>query len=245
MKVKSKDRLNRKLKLITTRTLIGGVDIAKHTQWARFVDYRGIEIGGAIKFSNDKNGFEDILAAIRSLCKEYRLKHAVIGMEPTGHYWKTMANFLMKQKNITVVLVNPYATKCAKELDDNSPTKSDKKDSLTIAKLVKDGRYFETYLPHDVYADLRVLSTTRQGLNKRKSAIKNTITAIMDEYFPEFTSVFKHPLKGKASRHLMKTLPFPGFILEAGEEGVLEEVRAAVRKTVGRKKVQQLLKAAA
>ena len=245
MKVKSKDRLNRKLKLITPKTLIGGVDIAKHIQWARFVDYRGIEIGGAVRFSNDKNGFEDILTSIRRLCKEYRFKHVVIGMEPTGHYWKALANFLMKQRNITVVLVNPYATKRVKELDDNSPTKSDKKDSLTIAKLVKDGRYFETYLPHDIYANLRVLSTTRQGLNKRKSAVKNTITAIMDEYFPEFTSVFKHPLKGKASRHLMKTLPFPGFILEAGEEGVLEAVKAAVKKTVGRKKVQLLLETAA
>ena len=151
-------------------------------------------------------------------CQRWEFRHAVIGMEPTGHYWKALANFLMKQKNIMVVLVNPYATKRAKELDDNSPTKSDKKDSLTIARLVKDGRYFETYLPHDVYADLRVLSTTRQGLNKRKSAIRNTITAIMDEYFPEFTNVFKHPLKGKASRHLMKTLPFPGFILNAGEQ---------------------------
>ena len=245
MKVKSKDRLNRKLKLITTKTLIVGVDIAKHTQWARFVDYRGIEISGAVKFGNDKNGFENILTAIRRLCKENKFRHAVIGMEPTGHYWKALANFLMKQKNIMVVLVNPYATKRAKELDDNSPTKSDKKDSLTIARLVKDGRYFETYLPHDVYADLRVLSTTRQGLNKRKSAIRNTITAIMDEYFPEFTNVFKHPLKGKASRHLMKTLPFPGFILNAGEDGVLEEVKVAVKKTVGRQKVRQLLEEAA
>ena len=64
---------------------------------------------------------------------------------PTG--WRN-------RTGITVVLVNPYATKQAKELDDNSQTKSDKKDALTIAKLVKDGRYFELYLPHDIYAEL-------------------------------------------------------------------------------------------
>lgn len=60
----------------------------------------------------------------------------------------------------------------SKELDDNSQTKSDKKDALVIAKLVKDGRYFETYLPHDVYAELRGLTTTRISLNKRKKSIK-------------------------------------------------------------------------
>ena len=141
-------------------------------------------------------------------------------------------------------MVNPYATKQAKELDDNSQTKSDKKDALTIAKLVKDGRYFELYLPHDVYAELRGLSTARSGLNKRKNALKNTITAVMDEYFPEYEEVFKCPLSGKASRHILKTCPFPKFILELGEDGVTDEIKKAVKRTVGRKKAAQLTKAA-
>ena len=147
----------------------------------------------------------------------------------------------IKRDGITVVLVNPYATKQAKELDDNSQTKSDKKDALTIAKLVKDGRYFELYLPHDIY---RGLSTTRIGLNKRKNALKNTITAILDEFFPEYEEVFKHPLTGKASRHILKTCPFPKFIMELGEEGVTTEIKKAVKKTVGRKKAGQLVEAA-
>ena len=100
-------------------------------------------------------------------------------MEPTGHYWKAFANFLLKQAKITVVLVNPFHTKKAKELDDNSQTKSDKKDALTIARLVKDGRYFETYLPHDVYAELKGLTTTRYSMNKRKKLI--TIRSLSSE----------------------------------------------------------------
>ncbi|NBI88941.1 IS110 family transposase, partial [Lachnospiraceae bacterium] len=212
--------------------------------WARFVDFRGIEHDRALKFKNSRGGFETILARIREICKKENFAKAVVGMEPTGHYWKAFANWLEKQDGIKVVLVNPYATKQAKELDDNSQTKSDKKDALTIAKLVKDGRYFELYLPHDVYAELRGLSSTRTGLNKRKNALKNTITAVMDEYFPEYGEVFKCPLSGKASRHILKTCPFPKFILELGEDGVTEEIKKAVKKTVGRKKAAQLTKAA-
>lgn len=244
MKVKYEDRLKQKLLAITTDTLVVGVDIAKNCQWARFVDFRGIEHGRALKFKNSKGGFETILARIREICKEENFAKAVVGMEPTGHYWKAFANWLEKQDGITVVLVNPYATKQAKELDDNSQTKSDKKDALTIAKLVKDGRYFELYLPHDVYAQLRGLSTTRTGLNKRKNALKNAITAVMDEYFPEYGEVFKCPLSGKASRHILKNCPFPKFILALGEEGVTEEIKKAVKKTVGRKKAAQLVEAA-
>ena len=244
MKEKYKDRLKQKVLAITPDTLIIGIDIAKQFHWARFVDFRGIEHGTALKFENNKNGFNLILAKLREMCKRKNFSKVLIGMEPTGHYWKALANWLVKQGNITVVLVNPYATKQSKELDDNSPTKSDKKDALTIAKLVKDGRYFDLYMPDGIYADLRRFAVARTSQNKRKNALKNTITAIMDEYFPEFTTVFKHPLEGKASRHILKTCPFPADILALGEEEVTAEIKKAVTRSVGRQKAQQLVETA-
>ncbi len=238
-----KNRNNQKLEAITPSTLIVGVDIAKELQWARFVDYRGLELGKAVKFHNDKNGFDSILASIETICKSKELFDVIVGMEPTGHYWKPLANYLILN-GITVVMVNPYHTKRAKELDDNSQTKSDKKDALTIAKLVRDGRYYEVYMPQDTFAELRVLSNSRISLMKRFNALKNTITAVMDEYFPEITTVFKYPLKGKASIQILKSCPFPSLILELGVEGVLKEIKKAVKKTVGRKKAQQLVEVA-
>jgi len=234
---------SQKLEAITPNTLIIGVDIAKKLQWARFTDYRGLELGKALKFRNNKNGFESILASIETICKLKKLDKVVVGMEPTGHYWKPLANYLILNK-ITVVMVNPYHTKRAKELDDNSPTKSDKKDALTIARLVRDGRYYEVYMPQDIFAELRVLSNSRISLMKRYNALKNTITAVMDEYFPEIVTVFKNPLKGKASMQIMKSCPFPAMILELGVDGVLAEIKKAVKKTVGMKKAQQLIETA-
>ena len=114
MKVKYEYRLKQKLLAITTDTLVVGVDIAKTYQWARFVDFRGIEYDHALKFKNSKGGFETILARIRDICKKENFSRAVVGMEPTGHYWKALANWLEKQEGIRVVLVNPYATKQAK-----------------------------------------------------------------------------------------------------------------------------------
>jgi len=232
-----------KLEAITPNTLIVGVDIAKYTQWARFTDYRGIEFGKALKFLNDKNGFDSILASIEGICKLKGLDRVILGLEPTGHYWKPFANYLILN-GIKVVMVNPYHTKRAKELDDNSPTKNDKKDSLTIARLVRDGRYYEVYMPRDIFAELRGLSNTRISLLKRQNAIKNTITALLDEYFPEIKKAFKHPLEGKASIQILKSCPFPSLILQLGEEGVLAEINKAVKKTVGRKKTRELVEIA-
>ena len=243
--MKNKSQLNEKIEAITLRTLVVGIDIAKEKQWARFVDCRGVECGKAMYFRNDGAGFEAILAKIRQISKENSFENTIVGMEPTGHYWKALANWLMKQEHIRVVLVNPYHTKKAKELDDNSQTKSDKKDALTIARLVKDGRYFEVYLPHDIYAELRVLATARNSVNQQKAALENTITAVMDEYFPEFTKVFKHPFKAKSAMQVLKACPFPKYILELGADGVLAEIKKAVKKTVGRKRAQKLVDTAA
>ena len=63
----------------------------------------------------------------------------VVGCEPTGHYWFNFARYV-KQSGMTLVLVNPYHVKQTKELDDNSPTKNDRKAPKTIAKLVSEGR---------------------------------------------------------------------------------------------------------
>lgn len=234
---------NIKLEAITPNTLIVGVDIAKETQWARFVNYRGLETGKTIKFHNNKYGFDNILASVKSICKNKGFDNVIVGMEPTGHYWKPLANYLIMH-GIKVVMVNPYHTKRAKELDDNSQTKNDKKDALTIAKLVRDGRYYEVYMPQDIYAELRVLTNSRASVMKRRNALKNTITAVIDEYFPEIVTVFKEPLKGKTSMQILKSCPFPALILELGVDGVLAEIRKAVTKTVGRKKAEQLVETA-
>jgi len=241
------NRENRKLDEITAGTLIVGVDVAKAVQWARFVDDRGREIGKAVRFENNRQGFETIVAEIRQRCNNKFLQRpftkVIIGMEPTGHYWKTLVNYLI-HKGLRVVGVNPFHTKKAKELDDNSPTKSDKKDALTIARLVKDGRFFDPYLPQDMYAELRGLTNSRICIIKRGSAVKNNITAILDEYFPELWTVFKKPLKSKAARQLLRACPFPSMILELDEIGVLAEMKKAVKRSPGVKRVLRLTEAA-
>jgi len=79
---------------------------------------------------------------------------------------------------------------------------------------------------------------------KRLMSVKNTVTAILDEYFPEIWTVFKNPLKGKMSRQILKNCPFPSLILEMDEDSLLAEIKKAVKKTVGAKKVKDLIIAA-
>ena len=232
-----------KIEAITNRTVIIGIDIAKEIHWAQFTDHRGLEISKPLKFNNNISGFKSLIQRIDNINFEYKFDNLIIGMEPTGHYWKTLASYL-ESLEFNIVLVNPYHTKRAKELDDNCQTKSDKKDALTIAKLVKDGRYSILYLPKEEYANLRILSISRLEVTKMNNSCKNKIRAITDEFFPEFETIFKTFITGKTALEILKKCPFPTDIVRIGIYGINKIIKEAVKKTIGKKKALDLFNVA-
>jgi len=156
---------NEKIKQVTEGTLVVGVDIASEAHYARAFDWRGIEIAKVFRFTNDLEGFESFCRWINTIKAKWNKDKVMIGAEPTGHYWFTLASFV-KDIDIQFVLVNPYHVKQCKELDDNSQRKTDLKDPKTIAKLVVDGCYNIPYIPEGVYAELRTAMACRLRLQR-------------------------------------------------------------------------------
>ena len=152
---------NAKIEAITEKTLVLGIDVGSEMHYARAFDYRGIEYSKKpFKFSNTEAGFVTFKEWILDLKERHEKDKVVPGMEPTGHYWFNLGKFL-QDNEMKPVLVNPHHVKKSKELDDNNPTKNDRKDPKVIAGLVREGRYMIPYLPEGVYADLRTASNIR------------------------------------------------------------------------------------
>jgi len=233
---------NQKLELIQPGVLIMGMDMAKRTHWVQPMLHNGMSVGKAFSFKNNKEGFESLLAKIEVLKEANRCHTVIFGLEPTGHYWRPLARYLIAH-NYQVVLVNPYHVKKSKELDDNTQTKNDRKDSRIIGRLVIQGHFFETYFPTGVWAELRELSRTRSQIKARNNASLNQIRAILDEYFPEYETVFR-TLTGKASMHVLSHSPMPAELRQLGEDGIIAEIRNGVKKGVGPKKAKLLYYAA-
>lgn len=144
---------NEKLKQITPKTLVVGIDIAKKKHVARAVDDRGMEFGKRVIFENNIAGFEQLISWVSEKMEDHEKTEMVLGCEPTGHYWKNLA-YWAKARDIRFVVVNPMHVKRMKEVDDNSPSKNDTKDAGVIAKMIKDGRYSLPNLLEGVYAEL-------------------------------------------------------------------------------------------
>ena len=69
------------------------------------------------------------------------------GIEPTGHYWFPLTEFLSNHQ-IKLVMVNPFLVNRSKEFVDNSQTKNDYKDAKVIADLIRAGHYTEPTTPN-------------------------------------------------------------------------------------------------
>lgn len=229
-------------KLIQPKTVVVGVDIAKRVHWAT-VMYEGMPVGKAFAIRNTREGFENLLFTLNALKQKLGAHSIVVGMEPTGHYFKPLAYFLANTGMCQVVLVNPYHVNRSKEFDDNSPTKNDRKDARVIARLVSQGNYFFAPLNYGVWAELRNSNAERLQLIKKRWQLKNQLTTILDQFFPEFADVFKDIL-GKGAIYILTHYPFPADILEVEEQTLCEELKEATTNRVGQKRARKLREAA-
>jgi transposase len=239
---KMKYNQNEKILQQTEKTLVIGVDIASEIQYARCFDYRGIEIGKTIKFNNDAEGFKQFAAWVSEGKARNNKQTVMVGLEPTGHYWFNLVQYL-QDNAMKVVLVNPFHVNRSKELDDNNPTKNDRKDPKTIAMLVKDGRYIEPYIPEGVYKELRIAMDTRWQIVKQLNCIRNRVKRWLSIYFPEFNNVFGD-WEGKAALIVLKEFATPVKVLSKGEDGIIERWKKEKIRAVGQKRAKALVEAA-
>ena len=205
---------NEKINQVKESTLVVGIDIGSTTHYARAFDWRGIELGKVFPFSNSREGFENFKGWRQRLQDKYKKSDVIVGIKPTGHYWFDLGAYL-EDEGILLVMVNPYAVKQTKELDDNSQSKNDRKDPKVIAKLVTEGRYSAPYTPDGVYADLRIMVANRKRLIRELTQIKNRFARWFAIYFPEYKEVFGD-YEAQSSMMLLKKACTPEAIVELG-----------------------------
>lgn len=231
-----------KIQFVRSNAIVAGIDVAKKKHFARVVNSYGMDVGKPFSFQNNIDGFTRLESKLLEIKEKVGAERVVVGMEPTGHYWKPLAWWL-QERSYAVVIVNPMLVKRHKEDLDNSPSKSDRKDTGIIADLMLQGKYMHCMLPKGAYAELRELAVTRRQQKGKLNAVLSNLIAVLDEFFPEFNTVFKVIL-GKAASWVLENIPFPKDIVSHSLEWLAERLKEASNHRVGLKRAESLLSAA-
>ena len=87
-----------------------------------------------------REGFDAAAAYLTATFPDVPRERMLVGLEFAGHHGFTFAHDLAR-RGYQIVNVLPAVTKRTKEIEDNSPLKTDAKDAALICKLTGDGAF--------------------------------------------------------------------------------------------------------
>jgi len=228
---------------IKKTTLVAGIDIGSEFNAMGLMSKTGEIVGRYPKIYNSRKGFEYFKEAIEDTKRRYGLKTVLIGLEPTGHYWRKIAYFA-KEQGYEVRFVRTTAVKHQREVDESSSAKTDIKDALTIANITREGKYIDTVIEDGILRQLRALAKTREKIQRWNTSSKHRLAAVLDDYFPELKVIF-WSMKAKGLWAILERCPYPSDVLKLKIEDIAGIIaKSSRRKTKALEKAKEVYKSA-
>jgi len=227
----------KKVKIVNNETLIVTVDIGKAKNFGYCRCPNGIDIK-PFGFHNNGHGLKYFWDKITQMKKAYNLKTVVVGFEPTGPYGEPLVHYLRK-KEVKLIQVNPMHTKRVKELQGNSPNKTDQKDPKVIADIIELGHALTIVLPEGTAAELRRLSHSRERAMQRRTSLFNQLQDLVFVVFPEFSQVFKD-VKTKSAMYVLENCPAPEDIIKYKLKNLTATLRKISRGQIKEERTREL-----
>ncbi|MBK7922169.1 MAG: IS110 family transposase [Gemmatimonadetes bacterium] len=218
-----------------------GVDTAKqfHVLVAQGPDGRRSR---PFRVDVSRAGFEATHAHLQGLFPSLSPTQMLVGLEFAGHHGFTFARFLA-DRGYPVVNVLPAHTNRSKELEDNSPLKTDAKDAAQIARLVGMGIFVRFPFLTTPYVELRLLSVQRHRLTVEATRFRNRLQGVLDLAWPEFLGQFSG-LHKRTPLAILERWPLPQEFVAAAPQAVGRHIRAASRGHVSAERVATLRQSA-
>ncbi len=190
-----------------------GIDIAKKNHEASIIDSSGKSLSKSISFPNSTKGIEKF----NNFIAEFGVttNNCIIGMEATGHYWISLFSYIV-DLGFTCYVINPIQSDAFRKMYVRQ-TKNDSVDSFIIAQIMRFGEFSISNFSDENTFALRNLTRYRFALVDECSDWKRKLVAILDQVFPEYSSLFSN-IYGVASKELLSKYPLPEDMLSIPAE---------------------------
>lgn len=222
--------------------IIISVDPSKKKNEVMVFSPKGIPVSRSFTVFNSVYGFKYLLRKVDIFSSKFNNPGIVFAIEPSGHYWKPLAYFLLNRR-YDIVLVPGLLVSRSREIEDQTTSKTDPKDAYLVGDLTFNGKFCDANLPTGVYQEIRNYSRLWDKISVQRSSVRLKIRAILDVYFPEYHNFFYNIL-GASSLYILRRYPFPQDILNADTIILGREIARISRKKIDYKRIIQLKKAA-
>ena len=221
---------SKKVGAVKESTLIATIDIGmtSNTGYCTTIDGRDIK---PFRFNNTREGFNKFWDMIVINKNRFACDEVIVGYESTGPYAEPLVHYL-RNKPVKIVQVNPMHTKRMKEINDNSPLKTDDKDPRVIADIIRLGHALTVIVPEGHAAYLRRLNNARERHIRERTALLNQLQQLVFLIFPEFKTVLKN-IKVKTAQYILTHYTTPETIGAMVKEVLGEEMRKKSRGKFG------------
>ena len=195
--------------------LLIGIDVSKNFSAAQGINEDGNK-QFYVEFSMDAEGFTTFLKTVKTYSKN--ISEVLVAMESTGCYNINLFCFL-SSKGISCYIVNPLLISNYAKLSLRK-TKTDKKDSLTIARFLLEHKSSlrKTHISPDIQ-DIRDLSRERESLTDLISNMKNDIKRLLQITFPELQTV-SNKIYTETMLNFLKRFPSAQKIRDADPQDI-------------------------
>ena len=228
---------------VKVTTLVVGVDIGAAFNAVAFMNKEGEVLGKFPKVYNSRKGFDYFVKVIEEVKTNNGFKGVLMGIEPTGHYWRKIAYFA-KERGYEVRFIRTTALKHQRGLDESSSAKTDMRDAVTIANITREGKYIDTVIEDGVFRQLRTLAKLRERVLRYSVGSQNTLNAVLDDYFPELKQIF-WSMKTRSLWAILQKCPFPKDIVNLKVSMIAEIIgKSSRRRAEAAQKAMDLYQAA-
>ena len=228
----------KKQRIVNGKALIVTVDISKDKHFGYWRCPDGTDVK-PFSFPNNGVGCLEFWERISRAKEIHRLDEIVFGYESTG---PALVHF-MKARGVRLVQVNPMHTKRVKELQGNSPNKTDQKDPKIIADIIELGRALTVVIPEGPAAELRRLTQARERSTERLTALANQLQGLLAIIFPEFLQVVKN-VRTATAQYFLKHCPTPQNLVACGLDNLTRTMRKVSRGKLKEDRAKALYEAA-
>lgn len=203
--------------------LLIGIDVAKDKHNASFMISGGRVLNKKFIFENNQEGYEYFLNKIQEYKQAIGPEEVIVGLETTGNYMVTLAEFLSKN-GVFVVMVSSMTAKRNRDTLDLSWNKNDIKDAWNVTDCMKQGKILYFQYPNNPYGDMKRLMTIYNRLSKERGICKIRLqNNVLCMTFPEFTEVYPE-VDGLVPTTILERYTLPENICKVSEEYFMKDV---------------------